>query len=144
MLDAISLPSICAANPHSFTQWFACLKQIMLHPILNEEEKYLWLWLATCSTNNVSFKCSLSYEQIVQSTRKPSRKVHRLLTRLRTMGFLIADIPIYYGEPTDEMVQRIREFQLILPPKSFCTPVYSSLPLKSLANSNRLTTNDAN
>jgi hypothetical protein len=33
------------------------------------------------------------------------------------MGFLIADIPIYYGEPTPEMVQEIRILKLGLSPK---------------------------
>jgi hypothetical protein len=59
-----------------------------------------------------------------------------MLTRLRTMGFLIADIPIYYGEPTQQMAQCIRNIQLILPPNSFCKPRYSSMPIKSLADSN--------
>ncbi|MBS0285974.1 MAG: hypothetical protein JSR17_01670 [Proteobacteria bacterium] len=132
MLDGLALPIICAAKPQPFVDGFACLKQIMLHPFLNEEEKYLWLWLATQSTNNMSLTCSLSYEQISEKTFKSSSKVHRLLTRLRTMGFLIADIPIHYGKLTSDMVKTVRSIQLILPPKNFCKPVYSTLTVKPL------------
>ena len=138
MLDGLSLPFICAANPRSFAQWFACLKQLMLHPLLNEEEKFLWLWLATQSTDNKSLNCSLSYEQISQLTNRSCKKVHRHLTRLRTMGFLIADIPIHYGELILEMTQQIRNIQLMIPPMSLRMPVYSSLPIKHIAASHRL------
>ena len=128
MLDGLALPIICTANSQSLVQWFACLKQIVNHPQLNEEEKYLWLWLATQSTNNLSFNCSFNYEQLSQAMCKPPRRIHRFLTRLRTMGFLIADIPIYYGEPTIDMVKAVREIQLIMPPKSYFIPSYSKVP----------------
>ncbi len=132
MLDRLALPLICAAKPKPFVDWFACLKQIMLHPLLNEEEKHLWLWLASLCTNNLSLCCSLSYEQMSEMTGKSSCKIHRLLTRLRTMGFLIADIPIHYGKLNAEMVKPERNIQLILPPKNFCKPLYSSLTIKPL------------
>lgn len=135
MLDGLSLPFICAANSHSFVQWFACLKQIIHHPLLIEEEKYLWLWLATQSANNLS--CSFNYEQISQAMCKPSRKIHRMLTRLRTMGFLIADIPIHYGELTPPMVKTMRNFQLIVPPKNYFVPNYSKLPIQNILDSGR-------
>ena len=138
MLDGLATPFICAAKSDSFVQWFACLKKIVHHPLLNEEEKFLWLWLATQSTNNMSFYCSFSYEQISQAMNKSARSVHRNLTRLRTMGFLIANIPIYYGEPTPEMVKETRYIKLIAPPKGFFIPASSKLitrpVLKNLIN----------
>lgn len=122
MLDGFALPIVCAASPYSFMQWFACLREIMHHPHLHEEEKYLWLWLATQSANNSSFCCSMSYEQIACSVNKPPKIIHRILFRLRIMGFLHADIPIWYGEPTLEMVKTVRSIKLLLPPKPLFLP----------------------
>lgn len=116
MLDGLALPLVCAAKPDSFIQWFACLEEIINHPLLLEEEKFLWLWLATKSANNLSFSCSFNYEQISLAVHKPCRRVHRILTRLRVMGFLFADLPIYYGEPTLEMVQTVYQLKLKLAP----------------------------
>src|SRR5262249_43341473 len=99
------------------TQCFAFLKEIIHHPLLDEEEKYLWIWLATQSANNTSFSCSYTYEHISQAVNKPLRKVHRILTRLRIMGFLIADLPIYYGEPTPQMAKKTYLLELTSPPK---------------------------
>lgn len=121
MLDGVALPLVFAAKPHSFAKWFACLSEIINHPLLHEEEKYLGLWLAIQSINNESFSCSFNYEQISQAVNKSSRKIHRILTRLRVMGFLIADLPIYYGEPTLKMVQTAHTLKLVLPPKQVFT-----------------------
>ena len=129
MLDGFALPIICAANSYSFMQWFACLKEIMHHPHLCEEEKYLWLWLATQSANNSSFSCSFSYEHISIAVKKTPRVVHRTLFRLRIMGFLLADIPIWYGEPTKEMVQANRHLRLQIPPQPLLAPDEKALIL---------------
>lgn len=119
MLDGVALPFICAADPTFFNKWFACLSEMINHPLLLEEEKYLGLWLAIQSTKNESFTCSFNYEQISQAMSKSSRKVHRILTRLRIIGFYIVDLPIYYGEPTPEMVQKVYTFKLNLSFKSW-------------------------
>ncbi len=118
MLDGFALPIVCAAKPYSFMQWFACLKEIMHHPLLSEEEKYLWLWLATQSADNSSFACSYSYDQMSRALNKSTKIVHRTLFRLKIMGFLSADIPIWYGQPTTEMIRTIRLIKLHLSPKS--------------------------
>lgn len=129
MLDGFALPIICAANSYSFMQWFACFKEIMHHPHLCEEEKYLWLWLATQSANNSSFSCSFTYEHISIAVKKTPRVVHRTLFRLRIMGFLLADIPIWYGEPTKEMVQANRHLRLQIPPQPLLAPDEKALIL---------------
>jgi len=118
MLDGFALPIVCAARAYSFMQWFACLKEIMHHPLLSEEEKFLWLWLAIQSADNSSFACSYSYEQISQALNKSTKIIHRTLFRLKIMGFLSADIPIWYGQPTAEMVCTIRMLKLHLSPQS--------------------------
>lgn len=116
MLDNLAMPIICAAEPNSFTTWFASLKELFNHPYLDEEEKSLWLWLANQSANNLPFSCSYSYEQLSQAVNKTPRRIHRILMRLRVMGFLIADLPIYYGEPTREMVATVHHLKLITTP----------------------------
>jgi hypothetical protein len=119
MHDSLALPFISAAKSHFHIQWFARLKEIMNHPLLQEEEKFLWLWLATQCANNASFSCSFSYEHISQAVCKSSRKIHRILFRLTLMGFLKSTnpIPMWYGEPTLVMVKEIRFLKLTLPPK---------------------------
>ncbi len=129
MLDALSLPVICAANLCYCAKWFVHLKSLMNHPILKEEEKLLWLWLATCSANNQSLTCSLSYEQISLAINKPVRVIHRCLQRLKVMGLLLGDIPIWYGVPTPQMVNEVRKLKLVLIEREFVeVPIGVSLP----------------
>ncbi|MBS0290433.1 MAG: hypothetical protein JSS07_10435 [Proteobacteria bacterium] len=118
-MQDVAFSFICQAKPCSFAKWFAFLRKIIEHSMLDEAEKFLGCWLATQCANNLSFTCSFNYEQISLAVHKPSRKVHRILTRLRTMGFLIADIPIYYGELSIEMVQTVRTFKLVFPGVAF-------------------------
>lgn len=119
MLDSIALPVICAANLCPCATWFVHLKCLMNHPILKEDEKLLWLWLATCCTNNQYLRCSISIEQISQMISKPEKAVHRCLLRLKIMGLLMGDIPIWYGVPTAEMVKEVRHIKLVLINKDF-------------------------
>lgn len=131
MLDGISLPVICAANHGECQKWFVHLKSLMNHPILKEEEKLLWMWLATCSASNQSLWCSMSIEQISQMISKPEKVVHRCLLRLKIMGLLIGDIPIWYGEPTPEMVKAVRKMKLVLMEREFQAPVLVNHRLRS-------------
>ncbi len=128
MLDGIPLPVICAANLCSCAKWFVHLKSLMNHPILKEDEKFLWLWLATCSANNQSLSCSLSYEQISMAINKPVRVIHRCLLRLKVMGLLIGDIPIWYGEPLPAMVGEVRKIKLVLMEREFEIPALAKSP----------------
>lgn len=108
MLDGLSLPQICATN----------LKEIIRHPFLREDEKILWLWLATHCTNHSPFTCSFTYEQIAHAVNKPTRGIHRILFRLKIMGLLQGDIPIWYGKLTISMVHEMRTIKLVLPLKA--------------------------
>lgn len=96
---------------------FVHLKVLINHPLLQEDEKLLWLWLATRSTNNPSLSCSINYEQISAAVNKPLKQVHRILFRLSIMGFLKGDIPIWYGVPTKEMSQQVRHLMLVSQPE---------------------------
>ncbi|MBN9288031.1 MAG: hypothetical protein J0H47_08900 [Gammaproteobacteria bacterium] len=51
---------------------------------------------------------------------KSTKVVHRTLFRLKSMGFLSADIPIWYGRPTFEMVHAVRVLKLNLSPRALC------------------------
>jgi len=75
-------------------QWFGYLKEIISHPVLQKEEKIVWLWLATQCINNSQFACSFTYEQIAYAVNKPTRGIHRILFCLKSMGILQGNIPI--------------------------------------------------
>ena len=125
MLDTISLPIICAANLS-----FALIK-VLKHPLLQEEEKLLWIWLATFCADN-AFCCSLTYEQISYEMNKPLKNIHRSLFRLTLMGFLQGNIPIWYGVPTKEMIKEMRHLKLTLPPEQnnvFVLPKHVNKPV---------------
>src|SRR5437868_11052379 len=117
MLDRLALPFICATKHCSLTQWFVRFREIIDHPLLHEDEKFLWLWLATKCTDKCLSSCSFSYEQISHAVKIPSKRIHRILTRLRTMGVLLCTIPIWYGGLTLDMVSKIHTFTLVMPPK---------------------------
>lgn len=105
-------PLDCMANGHC---WFLSFKIVMGHPSLTKEEKYLWLWLASqCTAPN--FSCSFNYQQLSQALNQSNALTHRLLLRLRIMGFLHTPIPIWYGEPPASMVTELRLFKLVIPP----------------------------
>jgi hypothetical protein len=127
MHDGLSLPVICGANPHFFTKWFVHLKILMTHPILKDEEKLLWIWLATSCANNPFLTCSLSYEQIANAVGKPVRDIHRILFRLKIMGILMGNIPIWYGAPTPAMVNEIRDLKLVLLERDIEVIAYNAL-----------------
>ncbi len=135
-----TLHFICAAKPCSSFKWFAYLSDIINHTLLDDEEKFLGCWLATQCMNKASLRCSFNYVQISQTLRKSTRRIHRILTRLRTMGFFICDIPIYYGEPTFEMVQKIHTFKLIFSRK-FATETPTALVLPYRKNRAKINLN---
>ncbi len=108
----------------------------MNHPLLQEDEKFLWLWLATQSANNIP--CSFNYEQISSYVNKPPKVIHRILFRLRIMGFLQADIPIWYAEPTKEMVSEIRTIRIMIPPTRQIDPNQVKAVVLPLRKSRRL------
>lgn len=110
----LALPVDCVANRCSCT-WFVHLKEIMNHSLLNETEKYLWCWLCCQSAHQHSLTCSLSYEQISVAVNKPPYLIHRCLFRLRTMGFLQGNIPIWYAQPLPEMIKEVRHIKMLLP-----------------------------
>ncbi|MBS0286524.1 MAG: hypothetical protein JSR17_04460 [Proteobacteria bacterium] len=114
MLDGLALPVVCAANLCSCT-WFVHLKEIMNHSLLNDDEKYLWCWLASQCANQHQLTCSFSYEQISTTLNKPPYLIHRCLFRLRTMGFLQGNIPIWYAQPLPEMIKEMRQMKVLLP-----------------------------
>jgi hypothetical protein len=117
MVDRYSMSENCAANWCSLAKCFACLKDVANHPFLKEDEKFLWLWLfANQSTNYSPFTCSMSYEQLAMALDKSVEDIHRLLRRLRIMGGLIANTPIDYGKPTTEMIKKVYNLTLTLPP----------------------------
>lgn len=116
MLDGVSMPVICAANQCS-CRWFVHLKSLMNHPILKEDEKFLWCWLATLNANNHQFSCSFTYEQLSIALNKPPKVIHRILFRLKTMGLLFGNIPIWYGVPSNEMIHQRRIVTLVMPSK---------------------------
>jgi len=117
MHDGLLLPQICATNFCASKQWFGYLKEIIHHPLLQEEEKILWMWLAIHCTNHSSFTCSFTYEQIACAVNKPARGIHRILFRLKIMGLLQGNIPIWYGKLTMPMMYEMRTIRLVLPLK---------------------------
>ncbi len=116
MLDGLALPIICSANP-CLCGWFVHLKDIFNHPILKEDEKYLWCWFATFSANKHQSSCSFTYGELSSALNKSAKNIHRILFRLRVMGLLQGNIPIWYGVPTHEMIQQIRIIKLVMPSK---------------------------
>lgn len=119
MLVRSPLPIICATNPCRCSDWFVHLKTLNNHPLIKEDEKLLWLWLATQSADNPTFSCSFNYEQIAQAMQWSVKIIHRLLFRLKIMGFLQLDIPIWYGNPTPKMTRQIRTITLRLPERTY-------------------------
>jgi hypothetical protein len=120
MLDRFALPCNCATDQSYFRQWFGFLKELIIHPHLEEEEKYLGIWLASQCANIVSYSCSFSYDQISQMINKPPRFIHHALLSLKIMGFLSVDsLCISYSAPTEEMRIKIHVLTLIFPPRTF-------------------------
>ncbi|MBS0290173.1 MAG: hypothetical protein JSS07_09100 [Proteobacteria bacterium] len=104
MQNNLALPIICAANKCFCAVKFVNLKALFHHPYLTDEEKTLWMWLATTSTHDVPFLCSWNCEQISLMMNKPTKVILRNLFRLMLMGFLeCATLPIKYGELPREM-----------------------------------------
>ena len=137
MLDGFSPSLVCATNAGVCQNWFVILKELIDHPLLQDEEKCLWMWLATqCA--NTDHVCSFNYEQIALQLNKSVRSVHRLLFRLKLMGFLQADIPIWYGTPTKSMSLKVYTFKLIQTPPLIVDDVnHIILPFrKTLSSSN--------
>ena len=116
MLDRLALPIICAANP-CLCVWFVHLKDILNHPILKEDEKYMWCWLATFCANNHQTSCSFTYEELSTALNKSAKTIHRILFRLRVVGLLQGNIPIWYGVPSNEMIHQRRIIKLVMPSK---------------------------
>ncbi len=116
MLDGLALPFICATNACLCAQ-FVNLKEILNHPLLQEDEKFLWCWFATSSANNHQSSCSFTYEQLSIALNKPAKFIHRILFRLKIMGLLQGNIPIWYGVPSVEMIHQLRIIKLVMPSK---------------------------
>ena len=89
-------------------EWFEYIYVVMNHPELLPDEKYIWVWLVTQCANQVDNTASFTYEEISQAVNRPLKTVHRALHRLRIIGFLNGNIPIWYGEPKPEMVNETR------------------------------------
>lgn len=138
MLDDIALPIICATKPCPYAKWFVNLNEIFNHPFLQEDEKLMWLWLATQSANNNSFCCSFTYEQISQKVNKTPKKVHQILFRLKIMGLLHVNVPVWYGEPTLEMIHATRLFKILRPPLRQYNKEMSHTPVLPMTNYNSM------
>jgi hypothetical protein len=85
----------------------------MSHPDLDPDEKFIWIWLVIQCANTTGNTTSLTYETLSHAVNKPPKTVHRSLLRLRIMGFLNGNIPIWYGEPTTEMMNEMRTLRPI-------------------------------
>jgi len=118
MLNGLSLPVICATNLCTSKQWFVYLNEIVQHALLQDDEKLLWMWFAAYCINNDVSSCSFTYEQLSHFVNKPTRGIHRILFRLKIMGLLQGNIPIWYGKLTVPMVHEMRTIKLVLPLKN--------------------------
>ncbi len=116
--EEFNKPFICTASPCHFSFWYVRLKEIIDHPDLEIDHKFLWLWLATRSVSNFPIKCNFSYTQISKAINRPSKHVHRCLFRLVITGCLQALIPVWYGELTPLMEETHRTMTVISPPRS--------------------------
>ncbi|MBN9289430.1 MAG: hypothetical protein BGO43_10540 [Gammaproteobacteria bacterium 39-13] len=117
MLNGLSLPIICATNLCVSKQWFVYLNEIIQHAFLQDDEKLLWMWFAAFCINNNQSSCSFTYEQLSHLVNKPTRGIHRILFRLKIMGLLQGNIPIWYGKLSLPMLHEMRTIKLVLPLK---------------------------
>ncbi|MBS0290742.1 MAG: hypothetical protein JSS07_11995 [Proteobacteria bacterium] len=116
MQNKLASPIICAANRCACALKFVNLKALSHHPYLTDEEKALWIWLATTSTNDVPFSCSWNCEQISLMLNKSTRIILRNLFRLMLMGFLKCNtLPIKYGQLTREIETEVHHLKLLIP-----------------------------
>jgi hypothetical protein len=108
MQDVCTLPFVCAATRLPIARWCGYIKAVMSHPELRLDEKILWMWLAIHSASQSHHSCSFTYEQLSYALERPCRTIHCALFRLRLMGLLNGDIPVWYGEPTPDMIKHER------------------------------------
>lgn len=116
MLDSVVIPIICTTNLCQCAQWFVHIKTILHHALLKDEERLLLLWFASRSANNPHFVCFFNYEQLSIALNRSPKAIHRLLFRLRTLGFLQGDIPIWYAALPAQMIMEMREIKVLIPP----------------------------
>jgi len=114
MQDNCSFPFGCATTHSSIAEWCGYIKAVMSHPDLAQDQKYLWMWLVAHSADQSHHSCSFTYEQISRAVELSPKTVHCALFKLRIMGFLNGNIPVWYGHPTPEMNKEIRTLRPIL------------------------------
>lgn len=85
---------------------------------LTWNEKVLWMWAATHCAKNAATACTFSYEQISLAMNQSCKQVHRALTRLKVVGFLLSDSPIWYYELSKLMCTKIHTFTPVVPDKN--------------------------
>lgn len=114
MQDICTLPFVCAATRSSIADWCGYILAVMRHPDLCQDQKYLWMWLTCHSANQSHHSCSFTYEQLSQAMDLPTKTIHSILFKLKLMGLLNGNIPVWYGTPTPEMNKEKRILRPIL------------------------------
>ena len=98
---------------------FENLSTLLEHPELTQDEKLLWIWLATDSARKISIACYYSYKQLSLVMNLSCKQVHRALFRLGLFGFLRASLPVCYGELPLPMCTEVRALTPAAPSKYF-------------------------
>lgn len=80
-------------------------------------EKSLWMWIATQCAKISSETYQCSYEQLSLAMNLTCKQIHCALTRLKVIGFLIGDSPIWYYELTQSMLIEVYTLKPIVPDK---------------------------
>lgn len=114
MLEEFSLPLVCP-DRGSFMGGSGPYLFVMLdHPDLGQDEKFIFLWLLIYCDNQCSESCTMSYDELSRRFDKAPKKIHWSLFRLKAIGFLRGDLPIWYGELTPEMIMVQRTLTPVL------------------------------
>lgn len=115
MLEEESSLALVCPDRRSFLGESSPYLFVMLnHPDLGQDEKFIFLWLLLYCDSQCSESCTLSYGELSRRFDKAAKKIHWSLFRLKAIGFLKGDLPIWYGELTPEMITTKRTLTPVL------------------------------
>lgn len=114
MLDECPLTLICPAKRSFLGECVPYLLVMIQHPDLSQDDKFLYLWLVIRCSRQSNHTCAITYAELSRLLDKAPKKIHMSLLRLKVIGFLNGDIPIWYGDLTPEMMTKERKLEPVL------------------------------